>query len=152
MCSREVVCFQWSANWIFKYYLERNDRLCGLVVRVPGYRSRFDDKVTWTRLTWNCKRLCFRKMEEWDVEGGGSPMDQRDWIKRNSVTRWPGDNFRDSAGANSGGTGEASFPPGLSSLTTVYVDVERRNIFIVSRTALNMHGRARGVSDHKESG
>jgi hypothetical protein len=27
-------------NWIFKYYLERNDRLCDLVVRVPGYRSR----------------------------------------------------------------------------------------------------------------
>jgi hypothetical protein len=40
MCSREVVCFQWGVNWIFKYYLERNDRLCGLVVRVPGYRSR----------------------------------------------------------------------------------------------------------------
>jgi hypothetical protein len=25
---------------MFKYYLERNDHLCGLVVRVPGYRSR----------------------------------------------------------------------------------------------------------------
>jgi hypothetical protein len=25
---------------MFKYYLERNDRLCGLVVRVLGYRSR----------------------------------------------------------------------------------------------------------------
>jgi hypothetical protein len=25
---------------MFKYYLERNDRLCGLVVRVPGYSSR----------------------------------------------------------------------------------------------------------------
>jgi hypothetical protein len=26
--------------WIFKYYLERNYRLCGLVVIVPGYRFR----------------------------------------------------------------------------------------------------------------
>jgi hypothetical protein len=26
-------------NGIFKYYVERNDRLCGLVVRVRGYRS-----------------------------------------------------------------------------------------------------------------
>jgi hypothetical protein len=25
---------------MFKYYLERNDLLCGLVVRVPGYRSK----------------------------------------------------------------------------------------------------------------
>jgi hypothetical protein len=25
---------------MFKYYLERYDRLCGQVVRVPGYRSR----------------------------------------------------------------------------------------------------------------
>jgi hypothetical protein len=25
---------------MFNYYSERNDRLCGLVVRVPGYRSR----------------------------------------------------------------------------------------------------------------
>jgi hypothetical protein len=40
MCSREVVCFQRRTNCIFKYYLERNDRLCGLVVRVSGYRSR----------------------------------------------------------------------------------------------------------------
>jgi hypothetical protein len=32
--------FQWCTNLIFKYYLERNDRLCGLVVRVPGYRPR----------------------------------------------------------------------------------------------------------------
>jgi hypothetical protein len=39
-CSRGVVCFQWDTNWILKYYLERNDRLCGLVVRVPGYKSR----------------------------------------------------------------------------------------------------------------
>jgi hypothetical protein len=40
MCSREVVCFQWGKNWILKFYLERNGRLCGLVVIVPGYRSR----------------------------------------------------------------------------------------------------------------
>jgi hypothetical protein len=39
MCSREVVRFQWGTNWIFRYYLERNYSLCGLVVRVPGYRS-----------------------------------------------------------------------------------------------------------------
>jgi hypothetical protein len=39
MCSRGVVCFQRDMDWIFKYYLERNDRLCGLAVRVPGYRS-----------------------------------------------------------------------------------------------------------------
>jgi hypothetical protein len=39
MWSREVVCFQLGTNWIFKYYLETNDRLCGVVVRVPGYRS-----------------------------------------------------------------------------------------------------------------
>jgi hypothetical protein len=29
-----------GVNGIFKYYLERNYRLCGLVVRVPGYGSR----------------------------------------------------------------------------------------------------------------
>jgi hypothetical protein len=39
MCSREAVCFQLGKNWIFKYYLEGNNRLCGLVVRFPGYRS-----------------------------------------------------------------------------------------------------------------
>jgi hypothetical protein len=39
MCSREVVCFEWYTNWILKYYLERNDRLYGLVVRVPDYRG-----------------------------------------------------------------------------------------------------------------
>jgi hypothetical protein len=27
-------------DWIYKFYLERNERLCGLVVRVAGYRSR----------------------------------------------------------------------------------------------------------------
>jgi hypothetical protein len=40
MRSREVVSYQWGMNRIFKYYLERSDCLCGLVVRVPGYRSR----------------------------------------------------------------------------------------------------------------
>jgi hypothetical protein len=40
MYNREVACFQLGTNLIFKYYLERNDRLCGLVVRVTGYRSR----------------------------------------------------------------------------------------------------------------
>jgi hypothetical protein len=25
---------------MFKYYLERNDRLCGLEVKVPGFKSR----------------------------------------------------------------------------------------------------------------
>jgi hypothetical protein len=40
MCSREVVCAQWGTNWISKYYLERNYRLCGLVGKVPGYKSR----------------------------------------------------------------------------------------------------------------
>jgi hypothetical protein len=40
MCTREVVYVQWGTNRIFKYYLERNDRLCGLVAGVPGYRSR----------------------------------------------------------------------------------------------------------------
>jgi hypothetical protein len=40
MCSREVACFQRRTNWIFKYYLERNDGLCGPVVWVPDYRSR----------------------------------------------------------------------------------------------------------------
>jgi hypothetical protein len=35
-------------NWIFKYHLERNDRLYGLVVRVSGYRSNgpgFDSRL-----------------------------------------------------------------------------------------------------------
>jgi hypothetical protein len=40
MCSRGVVWFQGVTNGIFKYYLERNDLLCGLVVTAPGYRSR----------------------------------------------------------------------------------------------------------------
>jgi hypothetical protein len=31
MCSRDVACFQWGTNWIFKYYL---------VVGLPGYRYR----------------------------------------------------------------------------------------------------------------
>jgi hypothetical protein len=51
------MCFQWDTNWIFKYYLERNDRLSGLVVRVPDFRSRgpvsipgatrFSEKWAW---------------------------------------------------------------------------------------------------------
>jgi hypothetical protein len=48
MYSREVACFQWGTNWILKYYLEGNDRLFGLVVRVPGYRSEgfgFDSRA-----------------------------------------------------------------------------------------------------------
>jgi hypothetical protein len=40
MCGREVVRFQWGTNGIFKYYLEKNDHLCGLVVRVTGNISR----------------------------------------------------------------------------------------------------------------
>jgi hypothetical protein len=31
------VRFPALSQYNFKYYLERNDRLCGLVVRVPGY-------------------------------------------------------------------------------------------------------------------
>jgi hypothetical protein len=30
---------------MFKYYLERNDRLCGLEVIVPGYRSRVPGSI-----------------------------------------------------------------------------------------------------------
>jgi hypothetical protein len=35
----EVLCFLWGTNWII-YMLKNVDRLCALVVRVPGYRSR----------------------------------------------------------------------------------------------------------------
>jgi hypothetical protein len=39
-CVAEKKCFQWGTNWIFKYYLGRSDLFCGLVARVPAYRSR----------------------------------------------------------------------------------------------------------------
>jgi hypothetical protein len=40
ICVTEKQCVSNEVELIFKYYLERNDRLCGLVVRVPGHRSR----------------------------------------------------------------------------------------------------------------
>jgi hypothetical protein len=36
--NRDVMCFLWGTNWIYVCYVV--DRLCGLVVRVSGYRSR----------------------------------------------------------------------------------------------------------------
>jgi hypothetical protein len=35
ICVAEKQCFQWGTNWIFKYYLERFDLLCGLVATDP---------------------------------------------------------------------------------------------------------------------
>jgi hypothetical protein len=35
----DVLWFLWGSNWIYICYVEEIDRLCGLVVRVPGYRS-----------------------------------------------------------------------------------------------------------------
>jgi hypothetical protein len=29
----------WGKNWIYICYVEESDRLCGLVIRVIGYRS-----------------------------------------------------------------------------------------------------------------
>jgi hypothetical protein len=53
MRSREVVCFHWGMNWIFKYYLEGNYCLCGLVVTVLGYRSRGPGSIPGaTRFFW----------------------------------------------------------------------------------------------------
>jgi hypothetical protein len=33
-----VLCFLWSTNWIYVMW-KKVDRLCGLVVRIPGYRT-----------------------------------------------------------------------------------------------------------------
>jgi hypothetical protein len=36
----DVLCFLWGTNWIYIHIMQKKvDRLCGLVVRVPGYRS-----------------------------------------------------------------------------------------------------------------
>jgi hypothetical protein len=37
--SGDVLCFLWGTNWIYICYVEESDHLCGLVVRVLGYRS-----------------------------------------------------------------------------------------------------------------
>jgi hypothetical protein len=34
-----VLCFLWGMNWIYICYVEKVDLRCGLVVRVPGYRT-----------------------------------------------------------------------------------------------------------------
>jgi hypothetical protein len=35
----DVLCFLWGMNWIYICYVEESRLLCGLVARVPGYRS-----------------------------------------------------------------------------------------------------------------
>jgi hypothetical protein len=35
----DVLCFLWGTNWIYICYVEESRRLCGLVVRVPGYTT-----------------------------------------------------------------------------------------------------------------
>jgi hypothetical protein len=35
----DVLCFLWGTNWIYIYYVEQSRPLCGLVVRVPGYKT-----------------------------------------------------------------------------------------------------------------
>jgi hypothetical protein len=36
----DVLCYLWGTNWIYICYVEDIDRLSGLVVRVPGYRTK----------------------------------------------------------------------------------------------------------------
>jgi hypothetical protein len=94
------VCFQWGTNWIFKHYLEGTDRLCGLVVRVPGYRSRgpgsdsrryqiFREVVGLERgplsLVSTIEDLFGRKSI-------GSDLESREYGRRDS-SRWPRGTF-----------------------------------------------------------
>jgi hypothetical protein len=91
MCSREVVCFQCGMNWIFRYYLERNYRICCLVVRASGYRSRGPGSDPWA--TWFSGTIRKKK----------SGLENRDYGRRVSAaltTRHPsiektGTNFAD---------------------------------------------------------
>jgi hypothetical protein len=36
----DVLCFLWGTNWIYMLRRKKVDCLCGLVVRIPGYRTR----------------------------------------------------------------------------------------------------------------
>jgi hypothetical protein len=93
MSSREVVCFQWATNWIFKYYLEGNDHLCDLVVRVPGYRSGgpgFDSRVLQKKVGLERGPLSLVSTTE-ELLGrntSGSGLETWEYGRRDS-SRWP---------------------------------------------------------------
>jgi hypothetical protein len=96
MCSRQVLCFQWDTNWVSKYYLERNYPLCGLVIRVPGYRSGgpgFDsralqEKKTVVALERGPLSLVSTTEELLGRKRSGSGLESREYARRDS-SRWP---------------------------------------------------------------
>jgi hypothetical protein len=89
MCSREVVCFQWDTNWISKYYVERNDRLCGLVVRVAGYRSRGPGSIPGTtRFFWQVVGLERGPLSLVSTTEELLGIENREYGRRDS-SRWP---------------------------------------------------------------
>jgi hypothetical protein len=56
----DALCFLWGTNWISIHVMQKKiDRLCGLVVRVPGYRS--ECIVLPVRYELNLYTLCRRK-------------------------------------------------------------------------------------------
>jgi hypothetical protein len=55
----DVLCFLWGTNWIYICYVEEVERLRGLVVRVPSYKSRSPRSIPGAtrfsekQLVWN---------------------------------------------------------------------------------------------------
>jgi hypothetical protein len=54
-----VLCFMWGTNWIYICCVEESRPVCGLVVRVPGYRTEMF--CVLCEVPMNLYMLCRRK-------------------------------------------------------------------------------------------
>jgi hypothetical protein len=53
--TKREICIIYRVSTVLKYILLYNDRLCGLVVRVPGYRSRDPGSISGAT---DCSAIC----------------------------------------------------------------------------------------------
>jgi hypothetical protein len=76
----DVFCFLWGTNWIYICYVEerrpvdRRVSLCGLLVRVPGYRSRGPGSIP-------CDTRFSEKLWVWNGVHSASWVQQRSYLK-----------------------------------------------------------------------
>jgi hypothetical protein len=66
------------------------DRLCGLVVRVPGYRSRAPGFKSWVGLEWGPLRLVSATEELLGRKSSGSSLEIREYGSGDQLC-WPHD-------------------------------------------------------------
>jgi hypothetical protein len=90
----DVLCFLLGSNWIYVMY-KKADRLCGLVIRVPGYRSRgpgFDSRryqIFWkvVGLEWGPLSLVSTIEELLGRKSSGFGLESRAYGRRDPPRR-----------------------------------------------------------------